>query len=213
MSSRRQRSIPLGGRYRQVSLHKITEFSTLKKIIGLPVRDRRPCAECRIRTHDLLRSPVPEKTWRNKCRCDKKSLSFSVRDVVAGVDNTIIRTYSSMAEYFGNFRGNDIGTPTPVTNYTLPRDALAESPTGQETWGSVRLNCTVSNHDWYGKRSLVSDRPYWYLTHWGRDKMDAISQTTFSNAFSWMKMCEFWLTFQWSLFLGVQLTIFEHWFR
>ena len=26
------------------------------------------------------------------------------------------------------------------------------------------------------------------LTHWGRDKMDAISQTTFSNAFSWMKM-------------------------
>ena len=26
------------------------------------------------------------------------------------------------------------------------------------------------------------------LTHWGRDKMDAISQTTFSSAFSWMKM-------------------------
>ena len=25
------------------------------------------------------------------------------------------------------------------------------------------------------------------LTHWGRDKMDASSQTTFSNAFSWMK--------------------------
>ena len=28
------------------------------------------------------------------------------------------------------------------------------------------------------------------LTHWGRDKMDAISQTTFSSAFSWMKMFE-----------------------
>ena len=26
------------------------------------------------------------------------------------------------------------------------------------------------------------------LTHWDRDKMDAISQTIFSNAFSWMKM-------------------------
>ena len=26
------------------------------------------------------------------------------------------------------------------------------------------------------------------LTHWGRDEMGAISQTTFSNAFSWMKM-------------------------
>ena len=28
------------------------------------------------------------------------------------------------------------------------------------------------------------------LTHWGRDKIAAISQTTVSNAFSWMKMCE-----------------------
>ena len=31
-----------------------------------------------------------------------------------------------------------------------------------------------------------------YLTHWGRDKMDAISQTTFSSAFFLMKMFEFW---------------------
>ena len=34
------------------------------------------------------------------------------------------------------------------------------------------------------------------LTHWGRDEMDAIFQTTFSNGFSWMKMYEFRLTFQ-----------------
>ena len=27
-----------------------------------------------------------------------------------------------------------------------------------------------------------------WLTHWGRDKMDAISQMTFSSDFSWMKM-------------------------
>ena len=52
-----------------------------------------------------------------------------------------------------------------------------------------------------------------YLTHWGRDKMAAISQTIFSNAFSWMKMDEFRLRFHWSLFLRVQLTIFQHWFR
>ena len=51
------------------------------------------------------------------------------------------------------------------------------------------------------------------LTHWGRDKMAAIFPTTFSNGFSWMKMYEFRLTFHWSLFLGVQLTIFQHWFR
>ena len=33
------------------------------------------------------------------------------------------------------------------------------------------------------------------LTHWDRDKIDAILQTTFSNGFSWMKMYEFRLTF------------------
>ena len=53
----------------------------------------------------------------------------------------------------------------------------------------------------------------WSLAHWGRDKMNAISQPTFSNAFSLMKMFEFWLKFHWSLFLRVQLTIFQHWFR
>ena len=37
--------------------------------------------------------------------------------------------------------------------------------------------------------------------------MDAISQTTFSNAFSWMKMHEFRLIFHWSLFLRFELTI------
>ena len=51
------------------------------------------------------------------------------------------------------------------------------------------------------------------LTHWDRDKMDSISQTTFSSAFSWMKMFEFRLKFHWSLFLRVQITISQHWFR
>ena len=51
------------------------------------------------------------------------------------------------------------------------------------------------------------------FTHWGQDQMDAISQTTFSSAFSWMKMFEFQLKFHWSLFLRFQLTIFQHWFR
>ena len=51
------------------------------------------------------------------------------------------------------------------------------------------------------------------LTHWGRDKMDAIWQTTFSNQFSWMIMYEYRFKFHWSLFLMVQLTIFQHWFR
>ena len=51
------------------------------------------------------------------------------------------------------------------------------------------------------------------LTHLPLDKMDAISQTIFSDAFSWMKKFDFWLKFHWSLFLRVQLTITQHWFR
>ena len=51
------------------------------------------------------------------------------------------------------------------------------------------------------------------LTHWGQDKMAAVSQTTFSNAFSLMKMVEFRLKFHWNLFLKVLWTIFQHWFR
>ena len=52
------------------------------------------------------------------------------------------------------------------------------------------------------------------LTHWGRDEMNDISQTTFSNVFSSMKMFEFRLKFHWSLFPPrVKSTIFQHWFR
>ena len=46
-----------------------------------------------------------------------------------------------------------------------------------------------------------------------KDKMDPISQTTFSNAFAWMKMFEYQSKFHWSLFLRVHLTISQHWFR
>ena len=51
------------------------------------------------------------------------------------------------------------------------------------------------------------------LTHRGRDKMAADILTTFSNAYSWMKIYVFRLTFHWSLFPRVKFTIFHHWFR
>ena len=43
-------------------------------------------------------------------------------------------------------------------------------------------------------------------------QMDAISQTTFSNGFSGMKVFEFRLKAHWSLFPRVQLTKLQHWF-
>ena len=59
----------------------------------------------------------------------------------------------------------------------------------------------------------IQNVAYKTLTHWDQDKMDVISQTTFSNVFSRMKMYEFCLRFNWSLFLKVQSTIFQLWFR
>ena len=45
------------------------------------------------------------------------------------------------------------------------------------------------------------------------DKMAAILETIFQDAFSLIKMYEFRLSFHWILFLMVQLTIFQHMFR
>ena len=60
---------------------------------------------------------------------------------------------------------------------------------------------------------FVSFGYYWSgSTHWGRDKMVDFSQTTLSNAFSWMKILEFRLKLHWSLLLRVLFTIFQHWF-
>ena len=62
----------------------------------------------------------------------------------------------------------------------------------------------IPEHNYgYGYLSL----PLLQLTNWGRDKTDAISQMTFSNAFSWMKMNEFRLGFHWSLFLRFECSI------
>ena len=49
-------------------------------------------------------------------------------------------------------------------------------------------------------------------TDQGQDKTVAMSQTTFSKVFSWWKMMihVYWLKFHWSLFLGVQLTVWKN---
>ena len=49
--------------------------------------------------------------------------------------------------------------------------------------------------------------------HWGLVKTAAIFQTTFSDAFSWMKTFEFQTTFYRTMFLRMLFTIWQHWFR
>ena len=53
--------------------------------------------------------------------------------------------------------------------------------------------------DIHSANTYISRNGRW-LTHWGRDKMDAISQTTYSRAFPSMKVVVFWLNFHWNMF-------------
>ena len=62
-----------------------------------------------------------------------------------------------------------------------------------------------------GKSMWVKYHPHPHPTP--RDKIAAYSQMIFSNAFSWMKSFVCCLIFHWRLFLRVQLTITQHWFR
>ena len=57
------------------------------------------------------------------------------------------------------------------------------------------------------------NKSHFKLSHWGQNKIAAISQTTFWNACSWMEMHEFRSKFHWNLFLRVQLKIFKYWFK
>ena len=84
--------------------------------------------------------------------------------------------------------------------------------------GAIQATSHYLNQRWLDYRCICVSRPQWvnsfhsWLTHWGRDKMDAISQTIFSNTFSWMKIFQLLSKFHWSLFARVILTIFQHWF-
>ena len=65
--------------------------------------------------------------------------------------------------------------------------------------------CLISFSYFYVQRhlSVWSVSPSYLIFPWGRDEIEAILQTTFSNAFAWMKMYESRLRFHW----------FQHWFR
>ena len=83
-------------------------------------------------------------------------------------------------------------------------------------WANWHFYTIASRFNAVHSKTILRSVQTWLsynLTHWGRDKMAAIFQTKFSNAYSWIKMLTFLLRFHWSLFPRVQLTIFKHWFR
>ena len=111
---------------------------------------------------------------------------------------------------------------SPATFCETPRAYACQrihlvSPTGDSREYMVCCNkCLETDTGGYGGQEILMGA--WHcgmhdLTHIPLDKMPTISQTTFSNAFSWTKSFVFWFEFQWSLFLRVQSTMSQHWSR
>ena len=99
------------------------------------------------------------------------------------------------------------------TKWSLMRTCIIYSVICHWHDSSCIKHCTTGTQQMLSCNCFKAPFTGWKVTHWGRERMAAISQMTLSNAFSWMKIYEFWLKFHWSLFVRVQLTIFQHWFR
>ena len=82
---------------------------------------------------------------------------------------------------------------------------VAETPIN---WEIISVFWHTKNPIWHWVK--IACLPTCGLTHLPLDKMAAISQTTFLNAFLWMKSVVFRFKFHWSLFLTVLFTITQH---
>ena len=77
---------------------------------------------------------------------------------------------------------------------------------------NVWLMIVRTDNVYFVKRTTRGLFHWHHWTFWGRVKIAAIFQTTFSNALFWKKRYKFLSRFHWNLSPRVQLIIFEHWF-
>ena len=108
-------------------------------------------------------------------------------------------------------RENVPGIPGACTNcnFTYLTKGYCKNTTKR---GNGRWMCRAGNNRLF-IRDIRLRHVEEQLTHWGRDKMAAILQTTSSSAFSLIQIYELRLKFHCGLFLEVPLTIFQLWFR
>ena len=82
---------------------------------------------------------------------------------------------------------------------------------GKHKLAPCRLDCLSKNCHYNNKTVSILHLLILTISPW--TKWPPFWQTTYSNAFSWMKMIELQFEFHWNLFPGVQLTISQYWFR
>ena len=130
---------------------------------------------------------------------------------VLGEDVKRVCYYTNWSQYRpadGRFTAKDVD-PTLCSHIIYAYAKLVGNQISPTEWNDE--SDTWTKGKWV--HSKTKGRKSALLTHHPLDKMADISQTTFSNAFSWMIFFVFWLEFHPSLFLKVQLTINQHWFR
>ena len=124
------------------------------------------------------------------------SLTIVYSIVYSDADQRKHQSSASLAFERGINRG-PVNSPHkwPVTRRMFPFDDVIM------LIGDVWYGIAASHHnlwDWaLGVSCSVAECliSLLWLIYWGREKMAAILQTTFSNAYSWMKMYEFLLSF------------------
>ena len=119
---------------------------------------------------------------------------------------------SNSSAHKGNGKMPQVTSISKFTNEICPRVGtifwqnthfLKPTPTGPRQQ-SLQTGFIIRVWQYVPKKNKSQQtlRQYdWLLTHWGQDKMADISQMTFSNKFSWMKMCKFLLRFYWKKFV------------
>ena len=84
----------------------------------------------------------------------------------------------------------------------------------QAIYLSSKWKCVDENMPWVHASNLTRTRNNTKSTHWGRDKMAAtLADDTFKCKFVNENILISIKKIHWSLFLMVQLTICQHWFR
>ena len=132
--------------------------------------------------------------------------------------NTAVRLYTivMMSKRDGYFSANRLSfvMPDKPSQFPVAWLSLTRLITSKGSWGlSWSTISALFPVAWPLEMmaGLSDPRVPCFLTHWGRDKMAAVFQTTFSNAFSWMKMYEFW--FHWKFVSKGLIDKSQHWFR
>ena len=142
-------------------------------------------------------------------------------------NSTLLALCEGNSPVSGDFPAQRVSNAKKAYILSLRQLTVPPVTTKLSNWQSFGFSDISLNKYWFGRDAMMfmprlyNDRDKTNhniqqttsITHPSRDKIATISQTTFSKAFSWMKMYENSVRFHWYLFIRFEPTISQHWFR